>query len=67
MLMLKRNDKVISIGAATNSAIVHGHQVETGPVSLFIYVTSMNSSNTHTLFENGVIPKVYLPMPMPMS
>lgn len=37
----KRNDKVISIGAANNSAIVRGHQVEIDPISLFICATCL--------------------------
>jgi len=36
---LKRNDKVISIGAATNSAEVRGCHVEIDPISLFLRVT----------------------------
>ena len=32
---LKRNDKVVSIGAASNSAKVRGCEVEIGPISFF--------------------------------
>lgn len=68
---LKRNDKVISIGAANNSAKVRGHQVETDPISLLICVTcvlrnraDMKDQLNHkfskhppSLFENGVMSK----------
>ena len=36
---LERNDKVISIGVATNGAEVRGCQVEIGPLSLFLRAT----------------------------
>lgn len=36
---LKRNDKVTSIGAATNSTTVRGHDVEIDPTLLFMRVT----------------------------
>lgn len=68
---LKINDKVISIGAANNSAIVRGHQVEIDPISLFIRVTCVIgnradmkdhlkhefSKHPPSLFDNGVMRK----------
>ena len=68
---LKRNDKVISIGAGNNSAIVRGHQVDIDTISLFIRVTCMIrnradmkdhlkhefSKHPPSLFENGMMRK----------
>ena len=43
---LKRNDKVTSIGAATNSASIRGHDVEIDPTLLFMRVTcTINKSS----------------------
>ena len=36
---LKGNDKIISIGAATNNTTIRGHRVEVDPTSLFMRVT----------------------------
>ena len=68
---LKRNDRVISIGAATNTATVHGQDIEVDPTLLFMRVTcvirkpsDMGNQIKHefskqppALFQKGVMRK----------
>lgn len=68
---LKRNDKVISIAIANNSAKIRGHQVEINPMSLFMRVTCVIQNRSEmkdhlkhefskqppSIFENGIMRK----------
>ena len=68
---LKRNDRVVSIGVASESIEVRGHQVEIDPMSLFLRVTcvinkhqEMKDHLTHefskyppSLFDHGLMRK----------